>query len=86
MLKPKKRPEEMAVKVSISLSRETLAKIDRIAAKARLSRSQLVSNLVDSGLDDALLCEAIGLVTLVGGIRALRELTSDSVDLIGQES
>ncbi len=86
MLTPKKKPEEKAIKVTIAVPPEILKKIDRIATKARISRSQLIANLVDAGLEDALLCEKIGLVALVGTYRDIQELVKASCGVISLEA
>jgi hypothetical protein len=73
---------EKVTVVSISLPPSTLAKIDRIASKARISRSQLISNLLAVGLDNAIVADAIGLTALIGGVRDLKEqlLGADRVE------
>lgn len=57
----KKRPQ-----IAISLDKNDLDKIDKIASKLSISRSALVRNLVKASLDDVNILNAMGVVDLVG--------------------
>ena len=50
---------------TVMLKPSVVEEIDRIAKKMDLSRSQLMANLIDMGLEDAKLLDKIGVVKLV---------------------
>lgn len=52
---------------------EFLKKVEALAAKIGISRSQMLRNLAMSGYEDARLLDALGLLALVGKIEALRK-------------
>ncbi len=47
---------------TVQLEPEFVDKLDRMAAKFNLSRSQLMRNLMESGYDDAVMLDKIGLI------------------------
>jgi hypothetical protein len=58
---------------TVMLKPSTVQEIDRLAKKLDLSRSQLMSNLIQMGLDDAKVLEKTGALWVVkAGIKALR--------------
>lgn len=71
--KKKKQPK---AQVTIQLDQEALETIDKLAEKVQLSRSQLCSNLIIMGLDDAKLLNSIGLTSIAIFIRSLLERIS----------
>jgi len=57
--------------ITIQIDADALKIVDRIRNKIGLSRSEMCSNLVIMGLDDARLLDGIGLVSIAGYIRSL---------------
>ena len=51
--------------ISVQIDKNLLKKIDAMARKLNLSRNQLVRNLIDSGFDDAVMLDRIGLLKAV---------------------
>ena len=45
---------------TVMLKPSTVEEIDRLASKLELTRSQLMGNLIESGLDDAKLLDRLG--------------------------
>jgi metal-responsive CopG/Arc/MetJ family transcriptional regulator len=65
-----KKPKEQ---ITVQIDSDALKIVDRIRNKVGLSRSELCSNLVIMGLDDAKLLDGIGLVSSAVYIRSLLE-------------
>jgi metal-responsive CopG/Arc/MetJ family transcriptional regulator len=62
MVRPKvKEPKQQ---YTLMLKPSVVEEIDKLAGKLELSRSQLMSNLIESGLEDAKLLEKIGVLKL----------------------
>lgn len=61
----RKKGDVQGRNVYVFLNEDLVEELDRIAAKANISRSQLVSNMVRSGIDDWRMLEKIGLVPVV---------------------
>ena len=53
-------------KITIMIKPENLKEINRIANKGGLSRSQLIDNLLEVGLDGVKIYESLGIVSAVG--------------------
>lgn len=47
---------------TVQLDPEFVSKLDKMAEKLNLSRSQLMRNLMESGYEDAVMLEKIGLI------------------------
>jgi aryl carrier-like protein len=74
MARPKvneaKQPYTVMLKPSI------VAEIEKLADRADLSRSQLMANLIDMGLDDARILDKMGLIKAVkAGTEIINSLT-----------
>jgi metal-responsive CopG/Arc/MetJ family transcriptional regulator len=61
------RPKKIDPKkqFTVMLKPSVVDEIDRIAKKLDLSRSQLMANLIQSGLDDAKVLEKMGMLDLI---------------------
>lgn len=55
--------------VYIRMTKGQLKRIDSYAAKIRITRSQMIRNLIDSGLDSANFMNSFGVFDLVGFFR-----------------
>ncbi len=59
-------------RLTVKIDRETIAIVDKYAKKMKTNRSQLVRNLIDSGLDDIRLLECSGFLKMaMVGVDAL---------------
>jgi metal-responsive CopG/Arc/MetJ family transcriptional regulator len=67
----KKKTKDAKIQVTIQLEQEALQKIDEVAERVKLSRSQLCANLIVMGLDDAKLLDDFGLISVAGYIRGM---------------
>lgn len=65
----KKPSETPTTVVNFRLSDEELAKVDRLAAKGGLTRSQFLRNLIVAGVEEVEMLESVGLVRAVITIR-----------------
>ncbi len=63
MVRPKEK--EPKHQFSVMLKPSTVDEIDKYADKYNLTRSQLMANFVDSGLDEMRMLDKIGIVPLV---------------------
>jgi hypothetical protein len=61
--------QKREIHVGIRMHDDEVAELDKYAARLRVTRSQLVRNLLISGLDDLKLAQAFGLISLVSFIR-----------------
>jgi metal-responsive CopG/Arc/MetJ family transcriptional regulator len=63
------KSQEAKKQYTVMLKPSIVREMDRLADKLDLSRSQLIANLVESGLDDAKILERIGAfkMVMVGG-------------------
>ena len=50
---------------TVMLRPSVVKEIDKFAVKAELSRSQLMANLIDMGLDDAKILDSMGLISAI---------------------
>lgn len=50
MSRPK---EEEKIQINIKLNKSKVEEIEKLAKRLKLSRSKMIKNLIDSGLDDA---------------------------------
>lgn len=68
--------------LSVLVSVEDLGEIDRLAAKIELTRSELVRNIIDVGLDQVKMLDSTGALSAVGTFRrlmaSLKENQTDS--------
>lgn len=60
-------------KVTIVLEKEILDQIDQVAAKIKISRNQLIKNIIIRGCDEIGIIDKIGVFGVVGFIRELKE-------------
>ena len=74
---PLKKPKKQ---YTLMYEPEKMEIIDRISEKCGVSRSQLLSNLVDIGLDTARIYESIGVVSAVGYSRKIIDWFKKSKD------
>jgi predicted transcriptional regulator len=59
--------------LTVHVSGETVDRLDRIADKIGISRTQLIRNLLECALDETEQLEAVGLITLTKWTRTLQE-------------
>ena len=60
---------------TVMLKPSVVKEIDKLAEKADLSRSQLMGNLIEMGLDDAKILDKMGLLKAVGaGQKVIQKL------------
>ena len=76
-----KQSEIKDVHVGIRMGEKEVAIVDNYAVKLGLTRSQLIRNLVETGLDDMKLAQTFGLISLIGFIRDNKIKTKDVVSL-----
>jgi metal-responsive CopG/Arc/MetJ family transcriptional regulator len=57
--------------VLIRLQENQIERLDHYAKKIKVSRNQVISNLIDVGLDDLRMLEKTGLLVLGAGLRDL---------------
>lgn len=76
MKRSKKRVGRLP-QAQVTLSYEEMAAVDAYARKLRLSRSGFLRNLIVTSLDDVKVLDRIGVVGVVGFVRAM----NDSGDL-----
>ena len=67
MARPKK--EDAKVQVNVMIEPEILEEIDKLAKKAKLTRSHFMRNLILNGLEDARLLEKTGLLGILASGR-----------------
>lgn len=67
------RVHDEGVSVAIWLDKDMIRRLDAIAEKADISRSKLISNLLESGLDDAELLAKAGIIDLVMLVDAFKK-------------
>jgi len=63
----------MKAKIAITIDYEVLKKIDKMAEKLELNRSQLIENMCSVGLSDVKVLKAIGLLDLAKAAIRLKE-------------
>ena len=60
---------------TVMLRPSVVKEIDKFAVKAELSRSQLMANLIDMGLDDAKILDKMGFISAIkAGKKVIRAL------------
>jgi hypothetical protein len=73
----RKEKEEKKTQVTLNIKNDTLKEIDELAKKLNLSRSQMVVNLLENGLDDTKILDSFGIfdVFMAGGkfARSMKE-------------
>ena len=65
----KKTKEYREFQMGIRMTDAEVAELDVFANKLNINRSQLVRNLITTGLDDLKLAQAFGLISIVSFIR-----------------
>jgi len=55
--------------VGVRMTESEVTELDKFADRLKLTRSQLIRNLISCGIDDLKLAQAFGLVSLVSFIR-----------------
>lgn len=80
------RPREIEDGLSFGMKypADMLARLDRLAGKIGISRSQLIRNLLEIALDDAEVLESLGVFTLASWIRAMKESMRERRDEVLQ--
>ena len=75
----------MKMKIAISMDDDLVKKLDEFSEKYGLNRSQLINNLVSTGLVDVKMFEKVGLMDLAIWIRNFQEKYKDrfKVKLVG---
>jgi metal-responsive CopG/Arc/MetJ family transcriptional regulator len=63
----KKQPRD--INMGVRMTEDEVAELDKFAERLRINRSQLVRNLILSGIDDLKLAQTFGLVSLINFIR-----------------
>jgi hypothetical protein len=69
----KKKEEKINVQVNFQLNKDVVDLIDAYGKALGLDRSKMVRNLVLTGLDDAKVLKAVGVLDVVGLIRSLKK-------------
>lgn len=59
------KKREKKTRVTIQIEKELIDKIDILADKYNLTRSQLMRNMIQMGYDDAQLLETVGILPVV---------------------
>jgi hypothetical protein len=63
---------------TVKVEKSKIKEIDKFAKKMNMNRSQLIRNLVDTGIDDLKIMNSTGLLTLslrgVDGLKRVKEL------------
>jgi len=59
------KKREKKIRVTIQVERELVDKIDILADKYNLTRSQLMRNMLEMGYDDAHMLESVGILPVV---------------------
>ncbi len=72
---------DKGIPVTVWLDQDLVDQIDRIGGKIELSRSRFVRNLIAIGLEDAKLCDALGLLTLMRKVEGMRRSKIKNVTL-----
>lgn len=65
--------DEGGTRVTLYLDAELVQRVDALAKKLGVNRSQMFRNLVECGYEDAKLLDAVGLFTLFRKIQDIRE-------------
>ena len=71
--------------VNFRLSSDDVARADRLAEKAGLSRSQFLRNLINTGLDEVEVMEKVGLVRAVITLRDVIGWMGDKAKNVSEE-
>jgi hypothetical protein len=71
----------MKTKIAMAIEPELLARIDRMATKFELSRSQFIGNVLSSGLDDAEAFDAIGIIDVIKTLSKFKDKLKTRVGL-----
>ncbi len=61
-------------RVTIYMDPDLLEKVDQLADRMDISRSQMICNLIAMALDDVKMLERLGLIDLAIKLKAFREL------------
>jgi metal-responsive CopG/Arc/MetJ family transcriptional regulator len=64
---PKNQPRD--INMGVRMTEDEVAELDKFAKRLKLSRSQLVRNLIICGIDDLRLAQTFGLISLINFIR-----------------
>lgn len=70
-------PDVASSVVNFRLSDDELAKVDRLADKAGLTRSQYIRNLIATGVEEVEVMEKFGIIRAVITIRDIAEWMGD---------
>lgn len=73
----RKKEVEDGVKITLFLDEPLVARVDKIAHKARLSRSRLIRNLVEVGLQETETLDAMGILGFVMKIEDARQSVNE---------
>lgn len=61
------------VRMSLFIGSETVGRLEELSLKAGISRSQLIRNLIEVGLEEAEFLDKIGVLGLVTSLEKFRE-------------
>lgn len=75
------RPREVveAVSSGLLIPKDLCERLDRIASKIGISRSQLIRNLVEVGIEEVEAMDALGLIGMMNWMRAIQEKLHERV-------
>jgi hypothetical protein len=65
--------EQRRKTISFAVPVNVAAEYERLAGRLRMSKSRLMSNALEAGLEDVQLLEKLGVVGAVGGVVKLKE-------------
>ena len=71
--------------VNFRLSVEDVARADRLAEKAGISRSQFLRNLINTGLDEVEIMEKVGIIRAAITLRDIVEWMGDKSKKVSDE-
>ena len=75
--------EEKKIQVTIQLDPEFVDKVDDLAKRLKLKRSQMMRNLMESGYEDAVIMDSIGVFKAVQfGNRFMKKLTAQTAVML----
>lgn len=64
--------------ITIWISKDLVAKIDRLAEKGELTRSKLISNLVEVGVEEVAIMDKVGIWAMARIYEDIRQRLKDS--------
>lgn len=72
--------------VTVWMSADLLERVDKVARSARISRSRMIANLVDLGLDDAELLDRMGVIRFGAALKAFKAKMREEMEIDGDKN